>query len=138
MKGKGSFTKSHKTESTNISGGDSPTNGLLDCDETLGSNFTAILNNKAENNCNELLVEKFDFETRANDIFSQGRNANDRANKQFSEAFIQADEKEETIEEAIENFKPDSNACAIDSDTINYLVMREADYSPDPHYFDKK
>jgi len=136
IKTKGSFGKSaytQKTESTCISGGDSPS-PILDCDETLSTNFAALLNNKNENNCG-FWVEKFDPEEgKGTELYN---NSNQRGILQdITEVIMKVDEL--TTEEELANFNPDSNACAIDSETINYLVMREIDYSPDPHYFDKK
>jgi hypothetical protein len=42
------------------------------------------------------------------------------------------------MEEQLANFNPETNTCVIDSDTLNFLVMKEYEYSPDPFYLDKK
>jgi hypothetical protein len=135
IKTKGSFGKAytHKTESTYISGGDSPS-PLLDCDETLSTNFAALLNNKNDNNC--FWVEKFDPEIKPNENFAH--HSQRGILQDITEVMMKVETAELTAEEELANFNPDSNACAIDSDTINYLVMREMDYAPDAHYFDKK
>lgn len=102
MKAKNSYTKSHKTESTNISGGDSPSN-VLDCDETLtGTNFTAILNNKNDNN---YLMQKFDFE-RADLFLNNDKASSTNKLDPFQTEFMNpaanvSEEKEETLEEAV-------------------------------------
>lgn len=62
--------------------------------------------------------------------------------KQGSQDFIgltdSKTEKERSIEEELANFNPEINPCAFDSETINYLIKREEDYAPEPHYLEKR
>jgi Cyclin, N-terminal domain len=129
MKSKGrKSSHTHKTESTCISGEDSPP--VLDCDEIINNNFGTVSNNKVENNC--FWVEKFDPEPKSSDSLE----ADEKRGilRDITDAIMKAD----SIQEELANFNPDNSSCAIDSDTITYLVSREIDYSPDSHYFDKK
>jgi len=62
--------------------------------------------------------------------------------KQGSQDFIgltdTKTEKERSIEEELANFNPEINPCAFDSETINFLIKRENDYAPEPHYLEKR
>lgn len=122
-------SNTHKTESTCISGEDSPS-PVLDCDETINNNFGTVSNNKVENNC--FWVEKFDPEPKSSDSLETEEKRG--ILRDITDAIMKAD----SIQEELANFNPDNSSCAIDSDTITYLVSREIDYSPDSHYFDKK
>ena len=127
-----------KTESTYISGGDSPS-PLLDCDESLTNNFS---NNKNLIHENCLWVEKFELEFNKNSDPLETMN-NNKTNsreilKDITEAIIMKIEPLLSIDEELAQFNQENNTCAIDTETISYLIMRETDYSPDPHYFEKK
>lgn len=107
----------------------------LDCDEALGGSNSALLNDKKEDSIPGDLEFEQDF-----GLFSS--NNTTPTNKKITEdsELLGEDkqEKEISIEEELANFNPEVNPCAFDSDTINYLIMRENDYAPDPHYMDKK
>jgi len=47
-------------------------------------------------------------------------------------------EKVRSIEEELADFNPEINPCAFDSETINFLIMRENEYCPEPFYLKKK
>lgn len=120
----------HKTDSTYISGGDS-TSPALDCEETLGFNSINLLNTKNDN----FPWEKEDFKMRTIELFSmdQRESFQGMANEKSS-----IGRESMTIEEELANFNPDNTGCAIDPETIDYLIMREIEYAPNPHYFDTK
>ena len=126
-----------KTESTYISGGDSPS-PLLDCDESLTNNFS---NNKNLRHDNCLWVEKFELEFNKISDPLEAINTlktNNREILQDITGTIMKIEPSLSIDEELAQFNQENNTCAIDTETISYLIMREIDYSPDPHYFEKK
>eukprot|EP01017_Pseudomicrothorax_dubius_P042492 TRINITY_DN6942_c0_g1_i1.p1 TRINITY_DN6942_c0_g1~~TRINITY_DN6942_c0_g1_i1.p1 ORF type:complete len:368 (+),score=51.42 TRINITY_DN6942_c0_g1_i1:938-2041(+) len=43
-----------------------------------------------------------------------------------------------TPEEEIKMFEAEQNAAVVDSDTLNYLSLREVDYAPDPGMFERQ
>ena len=120
-----------KTDSTYISGGDS-TSPILDCEESLSNNIANLLNAKNENLS---WLDKSEFEMRTIDLF--GLDNRDNFPRITSDK-LSMGRKSTTIEDELANFQQDNNGCAIDSDTINYLIMREMEYAPDPHYFENK
>ena len=107
----------------------------LDCEEAMGYNGSALLEEKKEDS----IPSDFEFEQ---DFALFSSNSASPNNKQFSEETTPSAEskqsKEKSIEDEIANFNPEINPCAFDSDTINYLIMREANYGPDPHFLEKK
>jgi len=122
----------HKTDSTYVSGGDS-TSPILDCEESLSNNIVNMLSVKKENLS---WLDKSDFELRTGDLFSSGDNRRNFHGLVSEKTSISRQSL--TTEEELASFNPENNACAIDSDTINYLIMREMEYAPDPHYFETK
>jgi len=120
----------HKTDSTYISGGSS-TSPILDCEESLSNNLANFLSAKNENLS---WFDKIDVEMRTVDLFAvddQKLNFNGMIEK-FSPA-----RRSITTEEELANFNPEYNAASTDSEIVDYLMMREIQYAPDPHYFDK-
>ena len=124
-----------KTESTYISGGDS-LSPLLDCDESLTNNFLGNNKNPKHDNCS--WVEKFDVEFNKNPD-SEITNTNNRLIlKDITDTVTIKIEPSLSIDEELAQFNQENNTCAIDTETISYLIMREIDYSPDPYYLEKK
>lgn len=125
----------NKTNSTYIYGGDSPARSLqLECEEILGQSMgTASRRKLRQNNISpwsgldeEEICMNHDMR-KIEGIFS---------NINFSD--IIEEKKEPTLEEEIARFNPDSNNVGIDAETIEYLILREREYAPDPAHLERK
>ena len=101
----------------------------LDCDEALGYNQSASILEKKEDSVQDVSEFEQDFS-----FFSNTEHQNEELAISLSE---KKQKKVKTIEEELADFRPQMNPCAFDSETINYLIVRENDYSPDLHYLEK-
>jgi len=102
---------------------------VLDCDEAFGYNSSALLQEKKEYSVQDISEFEHDF-----GLFSSSDQQNEEASTASTE---NKQEKIKSIEDELAEFCPEMNPCAFDSDTINYLMLREADYLPDSLYLEK-
>lgn len=125
----------HKTESTNISNGTSPSpNIILDCDETLHPNFLQQADIKTQPET-EKYNFRYNFEAEFSSLQMRGYGVREPLMETSKPALSK---KPMTLEEELKNFNPDIHPCAFDSNTISFLIAAESEYAPDPHYFEKK
>lgn len=106
---------------------------MLDCEETLGLHSAVLNHEKKEDSVPPYEIE---FEQEFT-LFSStnttpiNKNIEDLTNSQMSQSKVRH------IEEELAAFKPESNPCAFDSESINNLINREMDYAPEPHFLEK-
>lgn len=108
----------------------------LDCEETLGFHSAVLANEKKEDS-----VIPYDLEFEQEFTLFSSTNTTP-INKQIEDLTNNnsqiSQSKLRPIEEELAAFDPESNPCAFDSDTISYLIKREGDYAPDPHFLEKR
>lgn len=123
----------HKSESTNISNGDSPLTHLkLECDEALETGFLQASRNDLREPQQTGLIYNFEADLLSLDPRRFGtRQLLEDSSHPFTK-------KPMTLEEELKNFNPDSHPCTFDSNTINFLIETESEYAADPHYFEKR
>ena len=103
----------------------------LDCEDAAGYNNSALLTAKKTDSLQDALEFEQEF------VLFSSANTTPNNKMRIDETPIKQ-EKMRSIEEELAEFNPEINPCAFDSETINYLIMRENDYCPDPHYLKKK
>lgn len=103
-------------------------NSALDCEEALRYQNSVVIIEKNEDSLQDPSEFEQDFP-----LFSN----NEAQDEIPSPQVLQKKEKEKTIEEELAEFNPEVNPCSFDSDTINYLIMREIDYAPELNYMER-
>ncbi len=103
----------------------------LDCEDAAGYNNSALLTAKKTDSLQDALEFEQEF------VLFSSANTTPNNKMRIDETPIKQ-EKMRSIEEELAEFNPEINPCAFDSETISYLILRENDYCPEPHYLKKK